>query len=401
VIRAVFLVAFLGALLFSGPFDAWAADLLFGRDVSPGAAYFTAPNYWEGLYAGSSLGQAYSPSDDHRGHREGDFIGGGQLGYNWQFGAPVFGIEADLQGLNGSAIDSLASLRARAGVAASRVMIYGTFGVAGVRTRARTVLADTAFGPDVLSNRSQTRAGVIGGAGAEAFISETMSLKAEYLYAKFGDYDAFSSFGGRVRLPLDAHIIRLGLNYHFGRQPLDFAFKGLRPYIGAGASYVHHTGRDGDHPISTEKYEPGGKVFAGAFLNDWIAVETAYNYLGRAPATRLSPVGLVPTHETSSSIGASALAFSDPLFPWWDGLRSVAELRLFSRAGLAYKMTEERGGGFSRSDSGPVLNVGSGLQVDFQQAFLRVEYEYLSRVETHRVIDIRHTPLSLSAGVKF
>ena len=47
------------------------------------------------------------------------------------------------------------------------------------------------------------------------------------------------------------------------------------------------------------------------------------------------------------------------------------------------------------------LNVGSGLQVDFQQAFLRVEYEYLSRVETHRVIDIRHTPLSLSAGVKF
>jgi len=64
-------------------------------------------------------------------------------------------------------------------------------------------------------------------------------------------------------------------------------------------------------------------------------------------------------------------------------------------------MTEERGGGFSRTDSGVALNVGSGLQIDFQQAFLRVEYEYLSRVETHRVIDIRHTPLSLSAGVKF
>lgn len=393
-IRAASVLALSGSLLLSAPTVASAPDFP-PPQAAPPALDYIATSYWEGFYAGPNLGQAYTP-------REGDFIGGGQLGYTWQLGVPVVGIEADLQGLNGSAIDNLASLRARAGIAIGRVMIYGTLGIAGVLTRARLVLEDTPAGPDLLSNRSQTRMGVIAGGGAEAFVSESLSMKAEYLYARFGDYDAVSTLRDRVKLPLDAHIIRIGLNYHFNaKRPLDFTIKGFRPYVGVGGSYVHHTGRDIFHPVSTEKYEPGGKVFAGTFLNDWAAVELAYNYLGRAPATRLTPAGLVPTRETSSSVGASVVTLSDRLFPFWDWMQSGPELRLFSRAGLAYKMTEERGGGFSQSSNGLALNVGAGLQVDFERAFLRVEYEYLSRAQTHNVISIRHTPLSLSAGVKF
>jgi opacity protein-like surface antigen len=356
-----------------------------------------APFLWDGFYAGPSLGQAFTP-----GSGRGDFAGGVQFGYTWQLGIPVFGVEADLQGLNGSAIDSLASLRARAGFAMGRVLVYGTFGVAGVETRPRLVLANTFAGPDLLSNRRETRAGVVAGAGVEAFVSEAFSLKAEYLYAKLGDYDVFASLGGRVRLPLDAHIVRVGLNYHFdSRRPLDFAMKELRPYVGAGGSWVHHTGRDAAHLGSTERYVPGGKAFAGAFLNDWISLEVAYNYLGQARATRVTPLGPVPMRETASSVGASAVTLSDPLFPWFDAMRSAPELRFFARAGLAYKITDERGPGFSHGADGVALDAGAGLQVDFDQVFVRLEYEYLSRLHTRNVIGIRHTPLSLSAGVKF
>jgi outer membrane immunogenic protein len=396
VVRFGIVVAFAGSLLLSAVAAALGADLLPASAPAPLPPVIPAPLLWEGFYAGPSLGQAFTPRSGR-----GDFVGGAQFGYTWQFGVPVFGVEADVGALNGSAVDGLATVRARAGFALGRVMVYGTFGVAGVETRARTVLANTFAGPDLVTNRAQTRAGVAAGAGVEAFISESMSLKAEYLYAKVGDYDAFSALAGHFRLPLDAHIVRVALNYHFGKRPLDFALRELRPYVGLGGSWVHHTGRDAVHLGSVERYEPGGKAFAGAFLNDWIGLEVAYNYLGQARTTRVTPFGPVPTRETSSSIGASVMTFSDPLFPWFDVMQSGPVLRLFSRAGLAYKMTDEHGPGFSRGGDGVALDVGSGLQVDFDRVFLRLEYEYLSRVRTRNVIGIRHTPLSLSAGVKF
>jgi len=95
------------------------------------------------------------------------------------------------------------------------------------------------------------------------------------------------------------------------------------------------------------------------------------------------------------------MTFSDPLFSWFDAMRSAPQLRFFARTGLAYKMTEERGPGFSHRADGVALDAGAGLQVDFELVFLRLEYEYLSRLHTHDVIGIRHTPLSLSAGLKF
>jgi outer membrane immunogenic protein len=71
---------------------------------------------WTGLYIGGHLGAAWQDgrttgayvddTDVARGfrNRTGDtgFIGGGQIGYNWQHGIFVYGLEADISGLSGS-----------------------------------------------------------------------------------------------------------------------------------------------------------------------------------------------------------------------------------------------------------------------------------------------------------
>ena len=92
------LLALSGSLLLSQVAAALGADLPSADAVVTPSPAVAAPLIWEGFYAGPSLGQAFTPKSGR-----GDFIGGGQLGYTLQFGVPVFGIEADLQGLNGTA----------------------------------------------------------------------------------------------------------------------------------------------------------------------------------------------------------------------------------------------------------------------------------------------------------
>ena len=92
-----------------------AADL--PMKSPPPAPYVAAPS-WTGFYVGVHAGGVWQsteatygdPSSDCSGCGEigggskGGFIGGGQIGYNWQF-APtwVLGVEATISGLTGTA----------------------------------------------------------------------------------------------------------------------------------------------------------------------------------------------------------------------------------------------------------------------------------------------------------
>ena len=66
-------------------------------DVSGGPAYLPPPSpiplvyNWTGFYAGAHAGVGWS--DDNAG-----FIGGGQVGFNYQINQWVFGVEGDLAG---------------------------------------------------------------------------------------------------------------------------------------------------------------------------------------------------------------------------------------------------------------------------------------------------------------
>src|SRR3978361_1619505 len=88
---------------------AFAADLP-SRRVAP-APYVAVPVFtWTGFYVGVNAGYGFSDNDRNNGSYYGagttyygndssrdGFVGGGQIGYNYQIGNFVIGIEADAQ----------------------------------------------------------------------------------------------------------------------------------------------------------------------------------------------------------------------------------------------------------------------------------------------------------------
>jgi len=132
----------------------------------------------------------------------GGFIGGAQIGYNWQSGMGVFGIEADIQGVSNNNVNRvvtvvtpspafpafpltttassserlnyLGTVRGRAGwLASPSLLIYGTGGLAYGEVRQAGLLTQTIAPPDPsvpvpgVGANTTTRAGYVVGAGAE------------------------------------------------------------------------------------------------------------------------------------------------------------------------------------------------------------------------------------------
>ena len=77
------------------------------RYAPPPPVYAPPPFSWTGFYLGGNIGGAWAHrdvtdtfflGDFGGGNNNGVFIGGGQLGYNWQVGYAVLGIEWDIDG---------------------------------------------------------------------------------------------------------------------------------------------------------------------------------------------------------------------------------------------------------------------------------------------------------------
>ena len=185
---------------------------------------------------------------------------GGQLGYNWQNGNLVFGIEGDFSGFgldgfnsqpltNGPAtgalagltggvsfmrqdVEWLASIRGRFGYAWGPTLLYVTGGAAWTRVNyaAAAVPAIAAIGCcSDSASFSETHSGWTVGAGYEAMITSNWSVRAEYLYYKFDGGPTMSvpvvwpgnpGFGSATYAfgDLDIHTLRLGVNYKFGQR---------------------------------------------------------------------------------------------------------------------------------------------------------------------------------------
>ncbi|MDB5644185.1 MAG: ompA-like transrane domain protein, partial [Hyphomicrobiales bacterium] len=136
---------------------------------------------------------------------------GGTVGYNHQIQNVVVGVEGDLAAanihgstdVNSARIRSIGTLRARAGYAADRALVYATAGYAGGQTK-----VSTAFGSE-----SKWHNGYAAGAGIEYAFTDNVSAKAEYLYtnlqAKNYDLGTVTSSGTKVNL------VRTGVNYKF------------------------------------------------------------------------------------------------------------------------------------------------------------------------------------------
>lgn len=174
---------------------------------------------WNGFYVGVNAGYGWADSFDvtlpngavvrANSEDDGGFIGGAQIGYNYQIGSIVVGIEGDIQyaDLGGATYivapgtvisydnsDWFGTFRARAGVAFDRVLVYANGGFA---------FADNRTGWTV-------------GGGVEYAVTNNLSLKVEGLYVNLQDDDF--TFGGINYRGGDSDfgVVRAGLNYRFG-----------------------------------------------------------------------------------------------------------------------------------------------------------------------------------------
>jgi outer membrane immunogenic protein len=176
------------------------------------------------------------------------FAGGGQLGYLWQSGAFVYGVEADLSGLGGgktsgfsatipaeytnagwakTSVDWLATARLRAGYAVDRLLLFGTAGLAfgGTAASSGSVGSDYYITDTYAGSKSGTRVGWAAGGGGEYAFTDHWIGRVEGLYYDLGtvhyavaaqDANTIAeglSIGARHRF--DGAIVRIGLDYKF------------------------------------------------------------------------------------------------------------------------------------------------------------------------------------------
>jgi outer membrane immunogenic protein len=182
------------------------------------------------------------------------FAGGGQIGYNYQFGAFVAGLEADIQGIgrSGSGYGAtapvgglagvapyalatgayfspgyLGAVRGRLGYAVDRALFYVTGGFAysggyGNRSVAYYSAANaTAVPTAVYTGASGSTTGYTVGGGVEYAVSNNWTVKGEYLYANVGGGGNLltsaalpgTSFSNKTNQGVS--LARVGVNYKF------------------------------------------------------------------------------------------------------------------------------------------------------------------------------------------
>ena len=216
--------------------SAQAADL--GTRSNP-PSFYKAPSElpynWTGFYTGLNGSYAWGRSgwsdpavgaDSGRFKTSGGLVGG-QIGYNWQTGALVLGIETDADWMNvkGStagvggvcAADGggqcqtqqswMGTTRARVGYAFDRWLPYVTGGVAYGNVQA--------VQPNGTS--TNTNVGWTAGGGLEYAFDRNWSAKVEYLHVDLGTATFMGAASGTSSLavPITNEIVRAGINYHW------------------------------------------------------------------------------------------------------------------------------------------------------------------------------------------
>jgi len=208
---------------------ALVGEALAAAPIAPAPVMFN----WTGFYVGLNAGGNWGTSDSvtrivHIGDYFGTcggicsdtlnaaglqrikthgFTGGIQVGYNWQFGNIVTGVEADFEYFRSAgkqsttativanaaflavnsavSTDWLFTLRPRLGFAADDWLFYGTGGLAVAQLKASWSYSDYTGVAYETASASVTKAGWVAGGGIETALPGNWIVGAEYLYVKF------------------------------------------------------------------------------------------------------------------------------------------------------------------------------------------------------------------------
>lgn len=247
--------------------SALAADLPVYTKAPPVAVVYD----WTGFYIGTNLGYSWGRATTDgtvattptgvvspvttvvpltgRADVNG-FIGGGQLGYNWQAGRFLYGLEGDIQFSNERArgdvcmvaacpggafvftrdykLDWFGTARGRLGyLPAERLLLYVTGGLAYGNFSGSSLFGVNGANAIDLGSWSKLNAGWTVGAGAEAALGSNWSVKFEYLYMDLGNVGGTTATLTNVlalrstavlafNTKFTDSIARVGLNYKFG-----------------------------------------------------------------------------------------------------------------------------------------------------------------------------------------
>ncbi len=186
---------------------------------------------WGGFYVGGNVGYGWGNvkndftfgdtiSDDPNG-----VIYGGQIGYNFQRGNIIFGLEASLNGTGmddsksvfivdesgklKNQIDWYATGVGRLGYASGSWLFYGFGGVAwgNVKTKLSTDSGDFS------DSDSATHIGWTAGAGIERLISGNLSVRLEYSHVDLGSETVFKNDFDEDKVDASFDAVKLGVNY--------------------------------------------------------------------------------------------------------------------------------------------------------------------------------------------
>jgi outer membrane immunogenic protein len=239
---------------------------------------------WTGFYIGGHIGGAWADRNGHDrfdgdrcisgawtglvcfddngfGRNDGSFIVGGQIGFNYQVGQWVWGVEGQISAVTNNDDDNdcgfftwgavrdhlfrcrnggdwVATIAARLGVAVGQTgnwLLYIKGGAAfadagfGIRLRDDCPWAFCDSNNFVFNNNDDTRTGWMIGAGVEYGAWGNWSWKLEYNFMDFGNNNrrfdhVITSCECSLRHDLDfdfqVHVVKFGLNYRFGAAPV-------------------------------------------------------------------------------------------------------------------------------------------------------------------------------------
>jgi len=281
-------------------FSAFSADLP-ARTFAPVAP---APIFsWTGFYVGANAGfirsmAAATDGADFWSSHEIDssgsaVLGGIQAGYNYQVGAIVFGLEADLAATNADAkntthvfradqhkTSALGTVRGRVGYALDRTLLYVTGGLA--HGNVKNSVANTFFLTPPNAETSGWRTGYAVGGGVETAVNEHWTVKAEALYYNVGSSSAqfvISSVPYPFKTKNDGALARVGVNFNIPART--FAPVAPAPifswnsfYVGTNAGFIRSmaaaTDRGSFWAPNETIYSSGSGVLGG--------IQAGYNY---------------------------------------------------------------------------------------------------------------------------
>ena len=234
-----------GCVLVASLVSASAADLPFKAPVRAVPVAYD----WTGFYIGVHVGGGWADKHwfdtttltlDEGSHTVSGWLAGGQIGYNRQIGAWVFGIEvqASAADLTGSAVsnvfptdriasrvDALGTFAARIGYAWDRALLYVKGG--GAWAHDKFSITDIPTGI-TYARFDQTHLGWMLGLGFEYGITRNWSAKVEYNYMDLGTERSINVIcnpnfgcigpGGSFNEDVAQRIqlVKFGVNYRFG-----------------------------------------------------------------------------------------------------------------------------------------------------------------------------------------